>query len=264
MKFPIGEAAGGGGGAPAVAAARWRSAPTRAGSRSRSTRRRPPVAVDAARPRRCGARRRAAAQRRPRLRRRTRWGWSISPRARRRNSTRFAASRSTATSRRGSRCRAIPETAARRARDAAAGAVAVARRRRAAPRAAAAQPRHRSGALQSRDGDAVNVGNVAEFGFDDSGDWLAYTIDARDQIGNGVQLRNMRTDVVRAIDSDRALYRHLVWADSGDALAVLRGGSIRRRATRCYSVVALHERRGAVAEEDRVRSGRSTRLPGRA
>src|SRR5207248_913881 len=38
-------------------------------------------------------------------------------------------------------------------------------------------------------GDAVNVGNVSEFGFDESGDWLAYTIDARDQIGNGVQLR---------------------------------------------------------------------------
>ena len=72
-------------------------------------------------------------------------------------------------------------------------------------------------------GDAVNVGNVAEFGFDDSGDWLAYTIDARDQIGNGVQLRNMRTDVVRAIDSDRALYRRLVWSDSLGALAVLRG-----------------------------------------
>ena len=69
----------------------------------------------------------------------------------------------------------------------------------------------------------MNVGNVAEFGFDDSGEWLAYTIDARDQIGNGVQLRNMRTDVVRAIDSDRALYRRLVWADSGLALAVLRG-----------------------------------------
>src|SRR4051794_13496347 len=61
--------------------------------------------------------------------------------------------------------------------------------------------------------DAVNVGNVAEFGFDDSGDWLAYAVDARDQIGNGVQLRNMRTDVVRPIDSDRAFYRHLAWAD---------------------------------------------------
>jgi dienelactone hydrolase len=71
--------------------------------------------------------------------------------------------------------------------------------------------------------EAVNVGNVAEFSFDDSGEWLAYTIDARDQIGNGVQLRNMRTDVVRAIDSDRAMYRHLVWADSLPAIAVLRG-----------------------------------------
>jgi dipeptidyl aminopeptidase/acylaminoacyl peptidase len=72
-------------------------------------------------------------------------------------------------------------------------------------------------------GDAVNVGNVAEFAFDESGDWLAYTIDARDQIGNGVQLRNMRTDVVRAVDSDRALYRRLVWSDSLGAIAVLRG-----------------------------------------
>ena len=72
-------------------------------------------------------------------------------------------------------------------------------------------------------GDAINVGNVAEFGFDDSGEYLAYTIDARDQIGNGVQLRNLRTDVVRAIDSDRALYRRLAWADSGLAITVLRG-----------------------------------------
>ncbi|MEO7084347.1 MAG: prolyl oligopeptidase family serine peptidase [Gemmatimonadaceae bacterium] len=72
-------------------------------------------------------------------------------------------------------------------------------------------------------GDAVNVGNVADFGFDDSGEWLAYAIDARDEIGNGVQLRNMKTDVVRPIDSDHALYRHLVWSDSTLSLAVLRG-----------------------------------------
>src|SRR5207244_3895129 len=71
--------------------------------------------------------------------------------------------------------------------------------------------------------DAVNVGNVAEFSCDDSGDWLAYTIDARDMSGNGVQLRNMKTDVVRAVDSDRSLYRRLAWEDSGNALAVLRG-----------------------------------------
>jgi dipeptidyl aminopeptidase/acylaminoacyl peptidase len=89
--------------------------------------------------------------------------------------------------------------------------------------------------------DAVNVGNVAEFGFDDSGEWLAYTVDARDQIGNGVQLRNMRTDVVRPIDSDRALYRHLAWADSLPALVVLRGKADSTARDTLYSVVAFTE-----------------------
>lgn len=88
-------------------------------------------------------------------------------------------------------------------------------------------------------GEAVNVGNVAEFAFDDSGEWLAYTIDARDEIGNGVQLRNMKTDVVRAIDSDRSLYRRLAWADSLDALAVLRGKIDSTARDTVFSVVAF-------------------------
>jgi len=88
-------------------------------------------------------------------------------------------------------------------------------------------------------GELVNVGNVADFGFDHSGDWLAYSIDAHDQIGNGVQLRNMRTDVVRAIDSDRALYRHLAWADSVDALAVLRGRPDSAAHDTVYSVLGF-------------------------
>ena len=72
-------------------------------------------------------------------------------------------------------------------------------------------------------GSVINVGNVSEFSFDDSGNYLAYTIDARDRIGNGIQLRDLRTDVVRALDSDQAIYRRLAWADSGPALTVLRG-----------------------------------------
>jgi dienelactone hydrolase len=88
-------------------------------------------------------------------------------------------------------------------------------------------------------GDAVNVGNVAEFSFDESGEWLAYTIDARDEIGNGVQIRNLRTDVVRAVDSDRALYRHLAWADSALAVTVLRGKADSLTRDTLYTVVAL-------------------------
>lgn len=72
-------------------------------------------------------------------------------------------------------------------------------------------------------GTALNIGNVGEFAFDESGSFLAYTIDARDQIGNGVQLRDLRSDVVRALDSEQQLYRRLAWVDSGPAFAVLRG-----------------------------------------
>jgi len=69
----------------------------------------------------------------------------------------------------------------------------------------------------------TNVGNVGEFALDDSGDWLAWTIETKDQVGNGVLVRNLRTDVSRTLESDKRLYRRLTWADSGLALAVLRG-----------------------------------------
>lgn len=72
-------------------------------------------------------------------------------------------------------------------------------------------------------GTTMNIGNVGEFAFDKSGSFLAYTIDARDRIGNGLQLRDTRSDVVKALDSEAALYRRLAWVDSGFALAVLRG-----------------------------------------
>ena len=150
-----------------------------------------------------------------------------------------------------------PETAASGAADAAAGRGG---RGGAAPAAAPHRPRAQPPELiwcstTSRSSDAINVGNVAEFGFDDSGEWLAYAIDARDQIGNGIQLRNMRTDVVRAVDSDRAMYRSLVWSDSGYALAALRGKLDTLTHDTLFSVVSFANVSAAVAEEDRLRSG---------
>jgi dipeptidyl aminopeptidase/acylaminoacyl peptidase len=88
-------------------------------------------------------------------------------------------------------------------------------------------------------GSIINIGNVGEFSFDESGNYLAYTIDARDEIGNGVQLRDLRTDVVRPLESEQSLYRHLVWADSGPALAVLRGRPDSVAKDTLYSVVAF-------------------------
>ena len=69
----------------------------------------------------------------------------------------------------------------------------------------------------------LTVGSVGEFAPDSSGAWLAYTIEGRDAQGNGVQLHDLRSGVVRVLDSRRALYRRLAWNDSLPQLAVLRG-----------------------------------------
>ncbi|MEN9509292.1 MAG: hypothetical protein RLZZ621_1855 [Gemmatimonadota bacterium] len=68
-----------------------------------------------------------------------------------------------------------------------------------------------------------NVGNVADFAFDEKGRWLAYTIDAREMAGNGVQLRDLRTGGMQVLDAGKALYRRLAWSDTLNALAFLKG-----------------------------------------
>ncbi len=69
----------------------------------------------------------------------------------------------------------------------------------------------------------LNVGNVNEFAFDHSGRWLAFSIDAANKLGNGVQLRDMNAGTVRGIDAaERATYRRLAWTDTLPAFTVLR------------------------------------------
>ena len=71
-------------------------------------------------------------------------------------------------------------------------------------------------------GTTLPVGDVSEFVFDDSGDWIAYATSVTGQVGNSVQLRQLSTGVARALDVAKAGYRRLAWGDSSDALAALR------------------------------------------
>ena len=72
-------------------------------------------------------------------------------------------------------------------------------------------------------GERQNMGKVGQYDFSDDGEWLAYTMDNSDQIGNALQVRNMATGAVKALDSEDVLYRHLAWTDSSRALAVMKG-----------------------------------------
>ena len=59
------------------------------------------------------------------------------------------------------------------------------------------------------------------------------------QGGNGLQLRDMTTGTVAALDSGNASYERLTWSDKGDALAVLKGTDDRAFRDKFYAVVGV-------------------------
>ncbi len=71
-------------------------------------------------------------------------------------------------------------------------------------------------------GARLNIGNVVQYGFDETGRWLAWTVDAQGKVGNGIQMRDMETGVSRPLESDEARYSRLAWTDDGEGLIVLK------------------------------------------
>lgn len=88
-----------------------------------------------------------------------------------------------------------------------------------------------------RSGVTSTIGSVGEWALDPDGTLLAWTTEVKDQLGNGVQLRTLATDVVRSLDSDKAVYRRLAFADSAFGLTVLRGVVDSASSDTAYTVV---------------------------
>ncbi len=88
-------------------------------------------------------------------------------------------------------------------------------------------------------GQELNVGNVSDFTFSRDGKFLAYTIDAQDKAGNGIQLRDMASGVVRVLDSANAVYQRPTWTEKGDGLAVLKGTDDRALRDRRHAVLGF-------------------------
>jgi dipeptidyl aminopeptidase/acylaminoacyl peptidase len=88
-------------------------------------------------------------------------------------------------------------------------------------------------------GQELNVGNVADFTFSRDGALLAWTIDAQDKVGNGVQLRDMTKGTVSVLDSGAASYERPVWTEKGDGLSVLKGTDERTLRDKRYAVLGF-------------------------
>ena len=88
-------------------------------------------------------------------------------------------------------------------------------------------------------GKEVNIGNVAEFAFDKSGKRLALVIDAQGMAANGLQLRDMASGAVVALENDKAAYKSLAWTEKGEALALLKGKEDKAYEDKLWSVVGF-------------------------
>jgi len=88
-------------------------------------------------------------------------------------------------------------------------------------------------------GTELLVGNVSEFAFNKSGRYLAMVIDAADQIGNGIQIRDMQTGAITPLETSNAFYERLAWTEEGDAISLLKGHDDRQYRERLYSVVGF-------------------------
>jgi dipeptidyl aminopeptidase/acylaminoacyl peptidase len=86
----------------------------------------------------------------------------------------------------------------------------------------------------------LNIGNVSDWSFNKSGRYLALVIDAADQAGNGIQLRDMQAGTTTPLEADKAFYERLAWAQEGDALAALKGHDDRGWRERLYAVVGFN------------------------
>jgi dipeptidyl aminopeptidase/acylaminoacyl peptidase len=118
--------------------------------------------------------------------------------------------------------------------------------RPAVPAAAPAQPAtpSRSGGTdlilhELASGKEMTIGNVSQFAFDKKGQWLTLLIDTKDMVGNGVQLRNMKTRTLAQLDSGKAVYQGLAWTEKGDGFAVLKGVEDKAYKDKLFSVLAF-------------------------
>lgn len=76
--------------------------------------------------------------------------------------------------------------------------------------------------LHLASGKKQNIGNVSDFGFNKSGEFLAYAVDAANQVGNGIYLLTLNSGKTEVLDSDAATYRSIAWTEKGDAFALLK------------------------------------------
>jgi dipeptidyl aminopeptidase/acylaminoacyl peptidase len=88
-------------------------------------------------------------------------------------------------------------------------------------------------------GTEMLLGSVGSFAFNPGGSLLGYTVDAHEQVGNGIYAVHLASNSIEALDNDELRYDRLTWDRSGSALAGLKGATPEGSTERANSLVAF-------------------------
>ena len=90
-------------------------------------------------------------------------------------------------------------------------------------------------------GTSLNLGNVSEFAVNEPGTHLAYTVDAKDDAGNGLYLLDLESNAISPLDTDQSSYEDLTWDEDGQVLAVFRGSVPEGKVERANALLVLRQ-----------------------
>ena len=92
------------------------------------------------------------------------------------------------------------------------------------------------------------LGSVGDIAFNNTGELLAYTVDAAVRDGNGLFVLDLHNGRVNALDNDARAYNRLTWSEDGTSLAVLKGVEVEKMRERDNILLVYPNVRTALGE----------------
>lgn len=95
---------------------------------------------------------------------------------------------------------------------------------------------------------SFNLGNVSDYKFNKSGQYLAYIVDANGKNGNGIFLLDLATGMTNALENDQANYSKVNWNKEGNAFSLLKSKKDKNYKDPVYTLIGVKNIKGQTAE----------------
>ncbi len=95
---------------------------------------------------------------------------------------------------------------------------------------------------------SYNLGNVSDYKFNKSGQYLAYIVDANGKNGNGIFIMDLSTGLTNALQNDKANYSKITWNKEGTAFSLLKANKNKDYKTPVYSLIGVKNIKGNHAD----------------